>query len=118
MDEESLELAWLLSTHHLSEADLSSASARIQAGDAIRPTPEMRLKARRAMRRTFRDDRGFAVKELALLCAVGLVVTPLPGWLLGYWWRASRPRAAVQALFISACCSLLYAGAVVWVLFG
>ena len=118
VDEDSLEFAWLLSSHHLSEDDLSAASARIQSGDAIRPSPEMRLKARRAMRRTFQDDQGFAAKELALLCVVGLVATPLPGWLLGYWWRQSRPRAAVQALFISASCTLLYAGTVVWVLFG
>lgn len=117
VDESNLEMAWLLSTHHLSEAQLVAASERVASGDTIRPTPEMVLLARRAMGRTFREDAGFTAKELGVLCAVGLVLTPLPGWLLAYWWRASRPRAAVQAFFIAGCCSALYAGAVLWVLF-
>lgn len=95
-----------------------AAAERVQSGAPIRPTPAMRLKARRAMRRTFGEDRGFTGRELVLLCAVGLIATPLPGWLLAYWWRTSRPRAALQALFVAVCCSLLYAGGVLYALFG
>ena len=116
--ENDLELAWLLSGLHLSAEELEAVSQRVISGAPIRPTEAMRRKARAALGRTFKEDRGLPSKVLVLLSATGLVLTPLPAWLLAFWWRKTRPRSALQALFVAACCTLLYLWAVLWVVLG
>jgi hypothetical protein len=40
---------------------------------------------------------------------VGFAMTPLPGFVLGFWWRDMRPRAAAQAVMLSLPGSLFFA---------
>lgn len=114
---EGLLVAWLLSADHLGEAQLDAASDRVRRGEAIRPSRKMLERARKALGTHFASDPGLTGRERAGLLLLGLVLTPLPGWVLWAWWRKQRPRAALQALGLSLPVSALYAGAVIWLAF-
>jgi hypothetical protein len=107
-------VAWLLSAHHLDEARLRQAQERIRAGEVIRPSEARLAVARRALRTDFASDPGLGAGERLALLATSVLLTPLPGWVLWAWWRRSRPRAAFQALALSAPASVILFVAVIW----
>jgi hypothetical protein len=102
-------VAWLLSGHHLDGAELEEVSARIRAGEVIRPSRKKLRKARRALGQSWRTDSGLTIREKLGVLTVGFAMTPLPGFVLGFWWRDMRPRAAAQAVMLSLPGSLFFA---------
>jgi hypothetical protein len=97
-------IAWLFSTHHLTEAELEVARARVLNG--VRPDPSKALKdaARDQMGAAPLDEearRPFPPSTLALLALVDVVLTPLAGYAVWLGLRTKRPRAAKQALFVT-----------------
>lgn len=111
---EGLLVAWLLSSANLPSDELDAVAARIAAGEVVRPSARQIEKARRALGRHFASDPGLSTNERLLLLACGLTLTPLVGYVLAAWWRADRPRAAVQALALSVPASVLYFTLVAW----
>lgn len=99
---EGLLVAWLLSTHNLDPGQLEAAAKRIADGTPLRPTKNQLDRARRALGRDFTTDPGLSMGELLGLFATSLVATPLVGWVAWWWWRDTRPRAALQSLALSA----------------
>jgi hypothetical protein len=112
---EGLLVAWLLSSEFLDDAGLDAAAARIRGGESIRPSARHLDRARRALGRHFSSDPGLTAGQRAALLVCSLVATPLPGLVLGWWWREERPRAALQAFALSAPASVLFAVGVLWV---
>lgn len=105
---ESLLVAWLLSSENLSSEELSAAAERVRTGESIRPSRRMIDRARKALGKHFMSDPGLTTKQRVALLATSLFLTPLPGWVLGLWWRNQRPRAAIQALALSAPATVLF----------
>lgn len=103
-----LQVAWLLSEHHLDPKDLEDVAERIQAGDPVRPGRDQLAVARRALRSTLSTDPGLSRAQRVALLMTCLVFTPLPAWVMGWWWFRSRPRAAVQSLALAVPCSVLF----------
>ena len=109
-------IAWLFSTHHLTEAELETARARVLNG--VRPDPSKALKdaARDQMGAAPLDEearRPFPPSTLALLALADLLLTPLAGYAVWLGLRTKRPRAARQALFVTVPISLVML--VLWV---
>ena len=71
-------------------------------------------RARKALGTHFSSDPGLTGGQRLLLLATGLVLTPLPGWVLWAWWRVERPRAALQALGLSLPASAVWFAGVLW----
>lgn len=115
---EGLLVAWLLSSENLDADGLQGVSERIRAGESIRPSRRMLLKARRAMRSHFSTDPGMSAGQVLGLLATNLLVTPLVGWILALWWREDRPRAALQAFAVSLPCTVLFTVLVFWLALG
>jgi hypothetical protein len=111
---EGLLVAWLLSSHNLSGDELKQVQARVRQGEAIRPSGRMLDKARRALGSHFATDTGMDTRQRLALLATSLFLTPMVGWVLFFWWRSERPRAAVQALALSLPASVLFTGLVIW----
>jgi hypothetical protein len=114
---EALLVAWLLSTHHLTAAEVEVAGARIRSGQAVRPGEAALEQARRALGRHTSTDAGLSLRPTLLLFAVSVVVSPLPGLGAAWTWWDSRPRAARTALLVSAPAlvfSWVLRGAVAW----
>jgi hypothetical protein len=107
-------VAWLLSEENLDPERLQAAAERVRGGEVIRPSDRMIERARKALGTHFSSDPGLTVAERAGLLALGLLVTPLPGWVLWAWWRRERPRAALQALGLSLPASALWFAGVLW----
>ena len=105
-------VAWLLSGHHLERAELEEVSARIRAGEVIRPSRKQLRKAKRSLGQSWQTDSGLTVREKVCVVTVGFALTPLPGFVLGFWWRHLRPRAAAQAVLLSLPGSLFFAALV------
>ncbi len=101
-------VAWLVSDANLSSDDLDAAAARIKAGQPLHPTRAQLERARRALGAHLTSDPGLPVSQRVALLVVGLAITPLPGLILWYWWRASRPRASLQALALSLPAGVFY----------
>jgi hypothetical protein len=110
-------VAWLLSAHNLDEAGLAQASARIRAGQPIRPGERQLDRARRALGASLASDPGLALGARLGLLAVSVLATPLVGLTLAWSWREERPRAALQALALSLPFSALFLGLGVWRMF-
>jgi len=100
-------VAWLLSAGHLSDAQLTAAAARVAGGEVLRPSHAMLAVARRALGVDFTSDPGLTPGQRALVLGASVVLTPLVGGTLWAWWRRQRPRAALQALLLSAPVSLI-----------
>lgn len=113
-DGEGLLVAWLLSDQHLSEDALQSAAERVKAGESIRPSERMLAKAQQALGTTSGLTNG---QRIALL-ATGILLTPLVGWVLWFWWRRDRPRAAIQALGLSLPATAIFTVLVIWLWVG
>ncbi|MCA9494028.1 MAG: hypothetical protein KC621_29070 [Myxococcales bacterium] len=105
-DGDGLFVAWLLSTENLSEAELDGVRDRIRSGEVIRPTERMLARARRALGADFASDAGLDTRQRMLVLATSLLLTPLPGLIVGVWWWNDHPRAARQALALSLPASL------------
>ncbi|MFK7927297.1 MAG: hypothetical protein AB8H79_03865 [Myxococcota bacterium] len=106
--EEGLLVAWLLSTEHVESEALDAVAARIEAGDAIKPSAQQLKKAKRALGRTFQSDPGLSITHRTILLFTSLILTPLPAWFCFAWWLSSRPRAAWQSLAVAIPGSVLY----------
>lgn len=111
---EGLLVAWLLSSEHLSDAELDVAAERIREGKPLRPSNRQLDTARRALGSHFDSDPGLTTAQKAALLVTSLLLTPLPGWVLWASWRGQRPRAAWQALALSAPATILFTAAVLW----
>ena len=107
-------VAWLLSEEHLNETELRHAAARIVAGEFVRPSERLVQKARLALGSHFRSDPGMSTSQRVGVLVTSLLLTPLVGWTLWYWWREQRPRAAWQAFSLSAPATLLFSAMVIW----
>lgn len=112
-------LAYLLSSHHLSDKELDEAAGRIIAGDPIDPPPELLERARAHLspvaseREVPRDpDEELPPWRLVGIVAVSLLLTPLFGLALWWSWREERPKMARQALYAALGTGAL--GAVAW----
>ena len=112
--EEGLLIAWLLSADYLSAHKMDVAAERIKTGEMVRPSSRMLDEARLALGRHYTTDPGMTVWQRLLLLTTSLLLTPLVGWVLWFWWRGQRPRASLQALFLSAPASILFFVAVIW----
>ncbi|TNE90047.1 MAG: hypothetical protein EP330_09470 [Deltaproteobacteria bacterium] len=115
---EGLAVAWLLSDHNLDRAGLDKVSARIRAGEHIQPGRAQLDKARRALQSTLTTDPGLTSRERVLLLACCLLLTPLPAWIMAWWWRRVRPRAAVQSLALAVPTTALFTALGLWGLLG
>ncbi len=116
-------MAYLLSSHHLGEADLDDASLRIQRGESPDP-PEHLLKLARSQLTASRsvlpapqdpqprERKGLSREEIWLLVLANLALTPLVGFAVWWGWRLRHPRAARQVLW--ATLTVAMALAVAW----
>jgi hypothetical protein len=103
-------VAWLLSEHHLSAAQLERASHRIRAGHRLAPREDLLVRARAGLEdatpgRSRRMDEAADPPggrlprwTLVVLGVISLLFTPLPGWVAWWSWRHTAPRAAHQVL--------------------
>lgn len=107
-DGDGLLVAWLLSSHHLTHEQLEEAQQRIMTGEPVRPSARMIASARAALGKAFSTDPGLPRNQVLGLMAVSILLTPLVGWMLSFWWRNNRPRAAWQAFLVSAPASVLF----------
>lgn len=112
-------LAYLLSSHHLSDEELDEAAGRIIGGDPIKPPPELLERARahlgpaRMNEEVPEDpDEELPVGKLVGIVAACLLLTPLFGLALWWSWRSDRPFMAKQALWSAAAGGGV--GAVAW----
>jgi hypothetical protein len=111
-------VAWLLSDAHLSPPELLEAAARIQRGLSPRPSARMLDLARRTLGVHVDLDPGLSGTERVGLMLLGLAVSPAPGLAMAWTWWNSRPRAARQALGLSAPSSVIATGFFFYLLFG
>jgi hypothetical protein len=111
---EGLLVAWLLSEEHLPAADVDAVAARVRSGEVIRPSEKMLDRARHALGAHVTSDPGLSTGQRLMLLATSLLITPLVGWVLWYWWRKERPRAALQALGLSLPASVAMTVLVLW----
>ena len=92
--EEELDLAHLFSAAHLSPQELIEAGGRIAAGERPAPKQVNRIKS---------IEPGLERREFWLLGLGNVLLTPILGFTTWWGWRASRPRAARQAFWLSTC---------------
>jgi hypothetical protein len=104
---EGLLVAWLLSDEHLAADELERVSARIRAGESIRPSAAQLQIARRMLGADWTSDPGLTSRQRLALVVGSVVLTPLAAWVLAGWWWWERPRAARQALLIAVPTSAL-----------
>lgn len=114
---EGLLISWLLSTENLSKSELEAAAERVRQGSVIRPSDRMLDRARKALGKDFSSDPGLTAFQRLALLSTSLLITPLPGWVCWLWWRRERPRAALQALALSAPASAAGFVLMLWLLF-
>jgi hypothetical protein len=110
---EGLLVAWLLSSENLTPEELQRTATRVAGGEVIRPSAKQLERARRALGRHFAVDPGMTLAQRLTLLACSVVLTPLPGLVLAAWWRTERPRAALEALALSAPVSVAYFAGVI-----
>lgn len=101
-------VAWLLSADHLTGPELDDAATRVRAGDQPRPSAKQIEAAKLGLGRHMAADAGMSGRQRAALLATSLVLTPLVGWTIWAWERQTRPRTAMQALFLSAPASVIW----------
>jgi len=115
--------AWLLSSNNLSDEEMERVSARIAAGEVIRPSERQLREARVQLGVHLTSDPGMTVQQRVALLFTSLLLTPLVGWALWVGWRRARPRAAMEALALSLPASALFfvlipLSGYAWVLYG
>jgi hypothetical protein len=109
-------VAWLFSEHHLVPDELAEAARRLRSGD--RPDPPRALLETARIRMgaaplTSDARRPLDTRQILLLSAVNVALTPLAG--LAVWWGLApeRPLAARQALRITL--PVLVGAGILWV---
>lgn len=112
--DEGVLVAWLLSDEHLDAGDLQAAADRVKSGQSVWPSERLIEKARQALGQTLSSDPGLDYPTRLGILLSSLFLTPLVGLTLWWWWRASRPKAALQALVLSAPISALLFAVVLW----
>jgi len=106
-------LSYLLSSHHLGEAEMSRAAVRIRAGEEVAPPDHLLEIARVDLTATEGlldeedSDKGLTREEKFLLILSDLLLTPLIGLVAWWGWRAERPLASKQALQLTVPVALL-----------
>ena len=111
---EGLLVAWLFSQEALSQPQLAKAAERVRKGEPISPSDRMLDRARTALGMRLASDPGLTTGQRLGLLATTLFATPLVGWVVWFWWRRTRPRAALQALALSAPASVVLFVLVIW----
>lgn len=101
--DEEMELAHLFSLRHLDSEELKAAGVRIAAGE--RPAPQSHQRERR-------PGPGLEPRELFWVALGSVVLTPLLGFTCWWGWRLNRPRAALQAFWLSG--TLAFSLGLVW----
>lgn len=110
-------LAYLLSSHHLTDEELEDASIRIVSGEALDPPPELIERARSAISPTARElpedpDEELPLSRVVGLIAANVVFSPLVGFVAWWSWRHRHPAQARQAL--QATIPVAVIGAITW----
>ena len=106
-------LSYLLSSHHLSDAEMSRAAARIRAGEEVSPPSQLLEIARLELTATEGTadeddtDEGLTREEKFLLFLGDLFLTPLIGLVAWWGWREERPVASRQAAWITVPVALM-----------
>lgn len=98
-------VAWLLSEHHLRPDELAVAAARVRAGELPEPSRALREQARVAMGAAPAIEAATAPlspRQQAGILLANLLLTNLVGLAVWFGLRAVRPRAARQALVLTA----------------
>jgi len=111
-------LAWLLSYHHLNEAELELVGERIRQGDRPDPSRSLLEEARIAMGAkpmATQNTQPLQSSSLLLLAVVELVLTPLAGFAVWFGLRQDRPIAARQVLRVTIPITIALAG--LWAVF-
>lgn len=109
-------VAWLFSDAWLDEAERAEAARRVLAGEQPDPSRAQLAAARRAVEGDLRHPAQGApltTGQSAALLAANLLLTPLAGLAVWMGKRAESPRAARQALWLTA--PVIALGAAVWV---
>ena len=110
-------LAWLLSSENLPNDQLDAAAERIQRGEDLQPSKDALLRARHTLGWTLKGDPGLSVRAGLGLLAMSLLLTPLPGLVLGAAWRMQHPRRSIQAFALTIpllCVEVFVVGRLVW----
>ncbi len=103
-------VAWLFSTHHLTEDELEVARAKVLNGSRPEPSRALKDAARHQMGAAPLDEEArqpFPPSTLALIGLADVLLTPLAGYAVWLGLRTKRPRAARQALFVTLPISLV-----------
>lgn len=101
-------MAWLVSSHHLSPAQLEAAAQRIRSGKDLNPSEALLETARQALGRAASQDPGLPTAQRLALLLTSVIFTPWPGLVLWFWWRKERPKTAKQSLWLSLPAGLLW----------
>ena len=102
-------VALVCSSRVSEEAVLRAAQERIRRGEVLRPTSAILERARRLISGQPEEETTLAPRQLAVLVAANLLVTPLVGYATWYRYRNDRGPAARQALLVTVPCSVLLA---------
>ena len=108
-------LAWLFSDAWLDEEERAEATDRLLAGERPDPSRALLEQASRALSGQGAATAGgepMSRRQAGVLLAVNALLTPLVGFALWLGWRGPRPRAARQALWLTAPVALL--GGALW----
>lgn len=110
-------LAYLLSSHHLTDEELEDASIRIVSGEKMDPPPELLERARSAISPTARElpedpDEELPTSRLVGLVVVNVLFSPLVGLVAWWSWRHRHPAQARQALQVTIPVAVI--GTLIW----
>lgn len=109
-------IAWLFSDAWLNEEERAEATQRVLAGERPDPSRALLKEARRALGGDAHGAQGAPLSrgQIALLLAANVLLTPMAGLAVWLGTRAERPRAARQAIWMTAPVAAL--GALAWLL--
>ncbi len=105
-------LAYLFSSHHLSDVELDGVARRIRAGERPDPPEHLLQLARKQLTASLshlpvtHEEPGPAQRELTreelwLLALGNVLLTPLVGLAVWWGWRGRHPRAADRVLWLT-----------------
>lgn len=111
--------ALLCSSLFLDDAALASLQARIRRGEALQPSPALRLAARERLTTAPPPPASLTLPQQLLLGAANIVFTPLLGWAVWLRYRARPGPGATQALLVTVPVSVvMLIGLVAWRVWG
>ncbi len=109
-------VAWLFSTEHLSEEELTRAAERIRNGERPDPSRILQQMAHQTMGATPITDISqipLSTRTLVAIASANLLLTPMAGLAVWLGYRQQRPIAAAQALRITV--PVAFALAALWI---